>query len=122
MNRLLWTICLCLVMIAPAACARPQGTTRADYGRISELRIKYKGDYVFKKKEATLLVFKMTPGPADDAVTEQMFREFFYDLKGRLRRDSAVKDLKLFDAEGHYLYGLRQVWWKGKIEWLGRDQ
>lgn len=122
MKHPLFTICLCLVLFAPAACARPRATTRADYGRISELRIKYKDHYVFKKKESTLFVFKMVPGPVDDALIERMFREFFYDRYGHMRRNSAVRDLKLFDAEGHYIYGLRHVWWKGKIERTAKDQ
>lgn len=115
MKQALTVFCLMILLTVPSACARPQGTTRADYGRITELRLKYKDAFVFKKKDSTLLVYQMTDGPVDDKQIEQMYREFFLDLKGRFRNNTAMKDLKLHDAQGKVLYGLRYVWWKGSI-------
>ncbi len=115
MKRPLLAMCLSVAIVFPVACARPQGTTRADYGRISELRIKYKGDYVFKKKDAALLVYHMTDVPVNDAMIEQMFGEFFFDRRGHMRANTAVRELRLYNAEGKFLYRLRYVWWRGKV-------
>lgn len=103
------------ILLLVTACGKPAGTTHADYGRLSSLRIKYKETYIFKKRESALLVYQNHDVRTNEREIEAIYREFFFDHQNRIRRTTAMRDLNLYDHQGRFLYRLRYVWWRGRI-------
>lgn len=115
MRALHWVCFISISCAFPFGCAKPQGTTHADFGRLSELRIKYKEEFVFKKRGATLFVYQTTDRPIDEDKIERMYREFYFDRHGHMRRTTAMRDLKVYDYQERYQYRLQYVWWRRGI-------